>query len=144
MRVTVRSRRKRDRVRNAMTEGLVATHPHESLTDVASRMRDHGVGAVGIMEDEQLVGIITERDLMRAIADGLSPRVTPASKYMTRSPVTVGPDDDVSEASAQMSARRIRHLPVVEEGKVVGVLSARDVLRLQEPPDLADLAYEPW
>jgi CBS domain-containing protein len=128
-----------------MTEGLVATHPHESLTNVANRMRDHGVGALAIMEDEQLVGIITERDLMRAIADGLSPSATPASEYMTPGPLTVGPEDLVGEASAQMSARRIRHLPVVEEGRVVGLLSARDVLRIQElSNDLADLAYEPW
>ena len=128
-----------------MTEGLVATHPHESLADVANRMRDHGVGAVAIMEDERLVGIITERDLMRAIADGLSPRVTPASRYMTPGPLTVGPEEDVGDAAAQMSARRIRHLPVMEQGKVVGLLSARDVLRIQEPStDLAELAYEPW
>ena len=128
-----------------MTEGLVATHPHESLTNVANRMRDHGVGALAIMEDEQLVGIITERDLMRAIADGLSPSATRAAEYMTRGPLTVGPEDLLGEASAQMSARRIRHLPVVEEGRVVGLLSARDVLRIQElSNDLADLAYEPW
>ena len=128
-----------------MTEGLVATHPHESLTDVANRMRDHGVGAVAIMEEDQLVGIITERDLMRAIADGLSPGLTPASEYMTPGPLTVGPEEDVGEASAQMSARRVRHLPVVEEGKVVGLLSARDILRIEEAAsDLADLAYEPW
>ena len=145
MRVSRRSRRRRDTVRSVMTEGLVATHPDESLTDLASRMRDRGVGAVAIMEEERLVGIITERDLMRAIADGLSPRVTPASAYMTRGPLTIGPDDEVHEAAAQMSANRIRHLPVIEQGRVVGFLSARDILRIQDScRDLAELAYEPW
>ena len=128
-----------------MTEGLVATHPQESLSDVAQRMRDHGVGAVAIMEGEKLVGIVTERDLTRATVDGLSPRITPAARYMSPDPVTIAPEVDAGEAAALMSAHRIRHLPVVEEGKLIGFLSARDILRIQQGcGDLADLAYEPW
>jgi CBS domain-containing protein len=128
-----------------MTQGVVATHPHESLTDVAERMRAHGVGAVAIMEGDKLIGIVTERDLARATVDGLSPRVTPAGRYMTPSPVTISPEADASEAATLMSAHRVRHLPVVEERKVIGFLSARDILRVQDRcGDLADLAYEPW
>jgi CBS domain-containing protein len=128
-----------------MTMGVIATNHYESLADVAVRMRDHAVGAVAIMEGEQLKGIITERDLTRATADGLSPRVTSAAAYMTPDPVTIGADEPVREASSTMAARGIRHLPVVEDGRVIGVISARDLLLSNEPlPDLAQLVFEPW
>jgi CBS domain-containing protein len=129
-----------------MAHGVVATHPDESLTDIATRMRSNGVSAVAIMEDERLVGIITERDLMRAVADGLNPRGTLASAYMTASPHTIAPSEDASEAAHTMVERGVRHLPVVEEGRVVGFVSARDLLQLGKSlrADLAALAYEPW
>jgi CBS domain-containing protein len=97
------------------------------------------------MQGDELKGIVTERDLMRATADGVSPRATLASAYMTPDPATIIPEVTVEEAAARMVALRIRHLPVVEEGRVVGVISARDVLASGEvSKDLAQLAYEPW
>src|ERR1700730_3745006 len=145
MRVSRRTPTPPTRVRDLMTRGLVATHPEESLADVAVRMRDQGVGAVAIMEDGELIGIITERDLSRATADGLSPRVTPASAYMTSGPFTIDGDEEAGEAASTMAARGIRHLPVTEAGRVVGLISARDLLLSNEPcRDLAELAYEPW
>jgi CBS domain-containing protein len=145
MRVTRRTPTPPSRVRDVMTMGVVATHPNESLADIAVRMRDQGIGAVAIMEGEELIGIITERDLSRATADGLSPRVTPAKAYMTSDPWTIDADGEVSEAASTMSTRGIRHLPVTEEGRVIGFVSARDLLLSNEPcGDLAELAYEPW
>jgi CBS domain-containing protein len=138
-------RRSSVRVGEIMTVGVIATHPNESLADIAIRMRDHAVGVVAIVEGEELKGILTERDLARATADGLSPRVTPANAYMTPDPATIVADDPLEEAAAKMVVRGIRHLPVVEERRVVGMLSARDVLANSEPSrDLAQLAYEPW
>jgi CBS domain-containing protein len=128
-----------------MTMGVVATHPNESLADIAVRIRDQGLGAVAIMEGEDLRVIITERDPSRATADGLSPRVTPASAYMTSHPYTIDVDEEASEAASTMASRGIRHLPVTEEGRVIGVVSARDLLLSNEfCRDLAELAYEPW
>jgi CBS domain-containing protein len=145
MKVTRRTPTPPSRVRDVMTSGLVATHPDESLADIAVRMRDHGIGAVAIMEGEDLIGIITERDLSRATADGLSPRVTPANAYMTSGPFTIDADEETGEAASTMVARGIRHLPVTEGGRVVGLVSARDLLLSNEPcRDLAELAYEPW
>jgi CBS domain-containing protein len=145
MRVTRRTPTPPSRVRDVMTTGLVATHPNESLADIAVRMRDQGIGAVAIMEGEELIGIITERDLSRATADGLSPRVTPANAYMTSGPITIDADERAGNAASTMVARGIRHLPVTEGGQVVGLVSARDLLLSNEPcRDLAELAYESW
>lgn len=145
MRVTRRAPSPPTRVRDLMTIGVVSTHENECLSDIALRMRDQGVGAVVIMEDEKLSGIVTERDLSRATADGLSPRVTPASAYMTSDPLTIDPDEEASEAASMMAEHGIRHLPVLEDGQVIGVLSARDLLQNNELcRSLAELAYEPW
>lgn len=133
------------KVREVMTADVIATHPDESLTDIAIRMRDHAVGAVAIVEGDELKGILTERDLVRATAEGLSPRVTPAGAYMSAGPVTIAPHEPLTEAVARMVDRGIRHLPVIDEGRLIGVVSARDVLAGSEHSrDLAQLAYEPW
>jgi CBS domain-containing protein len=145
MRVTRRAARPPSKVRDLMTRGVVSTDENECLSDIAIRMRGQAVGAVAIMEDEKLKGIITERDLSRATADGLSPRVTPASVYMTPDPLTIDPDEVASKAASIMAQHGIRHLPVVEKARVIGVLSARDLLLSNELcRDLAELAYEPW
>jgi CBS domain-containing protein len=127
-----------------MTEGVIAAHPQETLVEIAVRMRDHAVGAVAIMEGDELKGIVTERDLTRATADGLSPRATVAEAYMTPAPLTITAQETVEDAVSRMVERRIRHLPVIEDGRVIGVVSARDVLVDVEPGDLGQLAYEPW
>ena len=145
MRVTRKTSTPPSRVRDVMTKGMVATHPNESLADIAVRMRDQRVGAVAITEGDELIGIVTERDLSRATADGLSPRVTPASAYMTAEPFTIDVDKEVGEAASTMATRGIRHLPVTEQGRVIGFVSARDLLFSNEScRDLAELAYEPW
>ena len=127
-----------------MTEGLIAAHPRESLVEIAVRMRDNAVGAVAIMEGDELKGIVTERDLTRATADGLSPHETVAEAYMTPHPLTITAQETVDDAVSRMVEHRIRHLPVVEEGHLIGLISARDVLVDAEPGDLGQLAYEPW
>ena len=127
-----------------MTEGVIAARPQESLVEIAVRMRDHAVGAVAIIEGDELKGIVTERDLTRATADGVSPHSTVAEGYMTPEPLTITAQETVEDAVSRMVERRIRHLPVIEDGRVIGVISARDVLVDAEPGDLGQLAYEPW
>ena len=131
-------------VRDVMTEGLIAAGPGETLVEIAVRMRDHAVGAVAIMDGGELKGIVTERDLTRATADGLSPHETVAEAYMTPAPLTITAQETVEDAVSRMVERRIRHLPVVEEGRVIGLISSRDVLVDAEPGELGQLAYEPW
>lgn len=117
------------RTRDIMHTEVLTTFPGESLTDVATRMRDHEVGSLVVMADSgEILGVVTERDLVRAMADGRAPRVTTVATWMSGDPVIVAPDVDVRRAAELMVRHGIRHLPVVERGVPVGVISARDVL----------------
>ncbi|MGZ4208176.1 MAG: CBS domain-containing protein, partial [Actinomycetota bacterium] len=100
----------------------------ESIADVAARLQFHEIGALAVYEDQMMVGIITERDLVRAMADGVDPMNTPVAKYMTEDAVAVSPNTDLQVAAATMIAIGSRHLPVSEGAKVVGMISARDLL----------------
>ena len=103
----------------------------EALADVASRMSFNEVGALPVMDGGTLVGIITERDLARATADGADAGITPVESYMTSNPVTVDHDADCGQAAALMLQIGSRHLPVTEGGRMVGMVSARDLLAEQ-------------
>jgi CBS domain-containing protein len=107
-------------------------------------MRSDRVGAVTVMEGGRLAGIVTERDLMRAVAEGLDPGRTVASERMTRDPHTIARDEPATRAAELMIDLGVRHLPVIEDDAVMGVISARDLLRLGRPIPLEELAYEPW
>jgi CBS domain-containing protein len=127
-----------------MRPGLPAVDPADSLAEVAKRMRRDRVGAVAVMQGGRLTGIVTERDLMRTVADGLDPGRTLASERMTPDPRTIARDELATKAAELMIELGVRHLPVVEDDAVVGVISARDLLRLGRPAPLEELAYEPW
>jgi CBS domain-containing protein len=106
----------------------VIAAPAEALAIAASRMRFNDVGCVPVIDGGRLTGILTERDLARAIADGIDPREVAVADYMTPEPIVVDSDATVVEASRVMVDAGIRHLPVLENGQVVGVLSMRDIL----------------
>ncbi len=102
--------------------------PQQSLQKAAEVMAEHAVGALAVLSGEELVGIITERDIVfRGVARGLPTEGTSASEVMTREPVTVEIDDAVSDALAAKLGDAFRHLPVMENGRVVGLLSYRDI-----------------
>jgi CBS domain-containing protein len=124
--------------------GLPSVEPGDRLADVARLMRRERVGAVVVMEHDRLVGILTERDLMRAVADTADPGRAVASERMTPGPRTIDRDERATAAAELMIELGVRHLPVVENGIVVGVISARDLLRLGRPTPLEQLACEPW
>jgi CBS domain-containing protein len=107
---------------------LFTAQVEETLEEAADRMSWHQVGALPVFEGQHLVGIITERDLTAALAEGADPCVTPVSDYMTPAPAVLRPDSDLAEAARQMLQLGVRHLPVVQRGRLVGVLSMRDVL----------------
>jgi CBS domain-containing protein len=132
------------KVVDLMRPGLPAVDPADNLTDVARAMRRDHVGAVTVMTDGRLVGIVTERDLMRTVADGLDPGRSIASERMTPDPRTIARDELATRAAELMIELGVRHLPVVDGGAVVGVISARDLLRLGRPVPLEELAFEPW
>ena len=114
-------------VRDVMTQATVTESPQDSIRSAAERMWRQQTGSLVITEDGQLAGIITERDLLRAVALGADPDKTTVDDAMTAHVYTVPPDMPLQDAAREMAARWIRHLPVVEAGKLLGVVSMRDV-----------------
>ncbi len=104
--------------------------PTATVIEAVRRMNDSGIGALLVTRAGNPVGIFTERDVLRrVIARGLDPLTTPLGEVMTREIVVVGPSVTVGEAMAIVTAKRIRHLPVVENGKLLGLVSSGDLTR---------------
>ena len=117
------------RIRDLPHGRLLSVGPDATLAEVAKRMRLEDCDSVAVMADKRLLGIITERDLVRAIADGVDPTRTRADTFMSADPATVTADEDVSMVAVKMMALGIRHLPVVDaRGAPVGLISARDLV----------------
>ncbi len=114
---------------NHMSRDLLSVGADESIADAARRMVDRGVGAVLVMDGGRLAGILTERDVLRAVADGIGEATTVAER-MTPHPETIDPGDTTDHAAVLMIHGGFRHLPVVEHGAVVGMLSIRDLMRV--------------
>jgi CBS domain-containing protein len=110
--------------RNLLTIGVDAT-----LRDAASAMAERGVGAVVVLEGESIAAILTERDVMKAVAAG-GEGSAPVTEWMTRHPDTIEPEDTTDHAASLMIHGGFRHLPVVEDGKVVGIVSIRDLMKV--------------
>jgi CBS domain-containing protein len=116
------------KVRDIMTTGVETAAPDSSLKEIAILMRDEDVGAIPIVESEELTGIITDRDIVvRCIAAGNDPAETEAGEIVSEELVTVGGDDDVQEAVRIMADHQVRRLPVVESGRLVGMVSLGDI-----------------
>jgi CBS domain-containing protein len=118
----------------------------DSFADVAKMMRSHGISSVVVLDGKKLEGIVTERDIVNLVAAGGDPHGTTVEHGMTRRDlITVDSKTQLSEAAEQMVSRNIRHLPVVDGGNVVGIVSIRDMTRWaaeelsggHEMPDIA-------
>jgi CBS domain-containing protein len=123
-------------VREIVAKRKIVTAPSKTTVSQAARlMEDNEVGALLVMEKGRLVGIFTERDaLFRVLAAGRDPRTTPLSDVMTRDPQSIHPDKAFGHAMLMMYEGGFRHVPVVEKGHPLGVVSTRDALgpELQE------------
>lgn len=108
---------------------LYKVAPHVMVFDGLQLLADHGVGAMLVMDGDKLVGVFSERDYTRKVAlEGKNSRQTPISDIMTADVITVAPKTGTRECMALMSQHKIRHLPVVDNGKVIGMISIRDIL----------------
>lgn len=104
--------------------------PHSSVYEALRLMAEKNVGALVVMENDRLVGIISERDYARKVVlKGKASRDVPVSEIMTPQVVTVHPDQTVEECMDLMTTNHFRHLPVVEDEQVVGMISIGDVMR---------------
>ncbi|HSO55027.1 MAG TPA: CBS domain-containing protein [Actinomycetes bacterium] len=116
-----------------MKSPVVLVGPEESLRRAAQVMQEHGIGAVVVEQSDQVVGILTERDVMHAVAQMGDVEKARVGDHMSAPVVTASPNWDVTVAATEMSDRRIRHLVVLEAGRALGVLSVRDVMSVFLP-----------
>ena len=116
-------------IANHMSRDLLSASADELLAEAAKRMAARGVGAVLVLDGESLTGILTERDLLKAVAAGLKEDARVAD-WMTKHPETIDASDSTDHAAALMIHGGFRHLPVLDGGKVAGILSIRDLMRV--------------
>ena len=114
-------------VGDIMTKDVKTVRADQSFADAAKILHENGISSVVIAGGGGPEGIVTERDLVNIVAEGLDPGSTRVGERMTRDLATVGSRSDVAEAARIMAERRIRHLPVVDKGRLAGILSIRDV-----------------
>ncbi len=112
---------------------LIHAERAETVRDVARKMSEKNVGAVAVLDDGKLVGVFSERDLMkRVVAAGLNPEKTTVESVMTTDIIVASPVDDLDDALQKMHAVGCRHLPVVESGNLIGMISLRDLLEVDD------------
>jgi CBS domain-containing protein len=118
------------KVRELMTTQPATVEPSATLGEVATLMKQEDCGSIPVVEDGRLVGIVTDRDIVvRGIAAGSDPKTQRVNTVMSADPVTIGPDDDVTTAEKVMADRQIRRLPVVDRGRLVGIVVTAQIAR---------------
>jgi CBS domain-containing protein len=120
--------------------GGVFTTTDKSLLDIARLLVQHGIGCMVIVgDDDKIAGIVSERDLMRAISQ-VGPEVLkePVSNFMTKTVVTAGEADTSDQLMSEMTMHRFRHIPVVERGQLLGLISIGDLVKIH----IADAEFE--
>ena len=129
------------KVSDVMTARPRAVTPQTPVTEVAQLMEAEDVGSIPVVEDDRLVGIVTDRDIVvRAIAKGKDPKGMPASEVSSRELVTVHPDDDLSDALELMARHQVRRVAVTaEDERLVGVVSQADVAREAKEKDTGEV-----
>jgi CBS domain-containing protein len=117
-------------VKDLMTSDPTTVDPETPVSEAAMRMARDGVGPLPVVEDGRLVGIVTDRDLVvRIVAEGRDPRVTPVREAASEHLVTVSADDDLVETLELLAKHQVRRLPVVEGDRLVGIVAQADVAR---------------
>jgi CBS domain-containing protein len=116
-------------VADVMAFRVVTVAPDDPVRVAIARMLEENVGSVGVCEGERLVGIFTERDVLRLAGEGPEFAEVRVGDVMTRQLVTLAPDDDIFDAARLMGERKIRHLPVLEGENLLGMVGIREVVR---------------
>ena len=116
-------------VRDAMTADPRSIGKSVSVVEAARLMREQDIGSLPITDDEQLVGMITDRDItMRVVAEAADPNATSVEDVYSRDLISVEPDNDLEEALGLMARHQVRRLPVVEDGRLVGIVAQADIV----------------
>ncbi|MCE5323633.1 CBS domain-containing protein [bacterium] len=127
-------------IKEIMTTDVITCSPNETLMQVAQKMQSMDVGSCPVVHQDNLVGIITDRDItVRAISKGFDPANTYVNEIMSKDPIFGSPNMSVEDACALMQDNRIRRLPVVDRGKLVGIVTLADLaIDLEEDEMIAE------
>lgn len=119
------------RVADAMSRSVVSTTPDAPVSEAAKTMSELRIGCLVVREGEKLAGILTERDILsRIVVPARDPRKTRVAEVMTRTVMTVSSQTPIEEAADIMATHRIRRLPVLEDGRLAGILTSSDIVRV--------------
>jgi CBS domain-containing protein len=134
----------RIKVREVMTDRPRAVTPETPVSEAARLMESEDVGALPILDGEQLAGIVTDRDIViRAVAKEKDPKGMPVRDVASKDIVTIGPDDNLSDALKLMASAQVRRIPVVDENnRLVGVLAQADIALEAKEKDVGELVEE--
>lgn len=116
-------------VADLMTKPISWVGPETTLAEASTLMGERHVGSALVIENDHLVGILTERDIVRAMSSVFDAPLRPVTEWMTKDPITGGPDTPVKEALKTMVEGGFRHLPIVEGERPIGMVSMRDIAR---------------
>ena len=133
----------KDKISDVMTANPVTLPRSSNLSEAARAMRDSNIGDVIVLEDDgQLCGIVTDRDIVvRALAEGREANATTLGEICSRDPATLSAEDTVADAIRLMSGKAVRRVPVVKEGKPIGIVSIGDLAMDRDPDSaLADIS----
>jgi CBS domain-containing protein len=120
---------------------VISVHPADTVLRAANLMNERNIGGVVVLDDGQLAGIFTERDVLRrVVAQGRDPATTPVRAVMSSPVITCRPDLSIDECAALMTTRRVRHLPIRDRDELVGLVTIRDILAYQVGEQQATIA----
>lgn len=126
-----------------MSKNVISVAPTDNAMHAAKLMSDHNIGAVPVVQDNQVKGMLTDRDIvLRCVAQGKDYKTVPVSDIMTSGAAFVSSSQPVSDAVELMSSEQVRRLPVVDNGKITGMLSLADIARLRNEPEIAKAISE--
>jgi CBS domain-containing protein len=130
-------------VRETMTLNPTSVRPDLPVSEAARLMRSEDVGSLPVVDGERLVGVVTDRDIaVRLVAEGKDPESVPVSEIHTRESVTVEPDQGLDVALEEMARHQVRRLPVIEDGRLVGILAQADIARESDSSETGELVQE--
>jgi CBS domain-containing protein len=118
-------------IRHVMNRRVVTTLPISTVKEACDLMAKNRIGSLVVVKEGKMIGILTERDVLQVVARGLSPETTQVADVMTTKVVTIGPDHSVEDAVDLMAKHQIKKLPVIEDDKLIGIVTASDIVVLQ-------------
>lgn len=128
------------KVGDVMSKGIVTIRPDETVRKVCEIMAKHDLSGLTVMEGGKVVGMVTQGDLVQMIANSQNPSSVQVKEIMGTKKVSISPDVDISEAAKVMVKNKVKRLPVLREGKLIGVITQTDIIRIS--PSVYDLIFE--